>query len=328
MSSEITPAQQSRSVVAAGEVGASALASQARAAIEARYVVALQRTRDLDVVRERLLRECKRPGFAEVARYLKPIGNGVEGPSIRFAEAAIRCMGNMAVDTITQYDDREKRIILVTVTDIENNNSYSQPVTVPKSVERKHPKQGDVILRQRTNSYGQQVSLIEATDDDILNVQNSLISKAVRTLALRHVPGDLVDEAMTLILETLKTKDAEDPDAAKRRIFDAFAEVGVTAQQLKTFIGESETLQPAQMKTLRGLYAAIRDGETTWTAIMDAKKDQGEPKVGETKTSAVAAKLKQKAQAQTQAKPPQQEAAEPTPEEIEAIRKAEMGGQV
>ena len=325
MSDAITPAQQKQITVAPGEVLSSAMASQARAAIEARYVVALQRPRDLDVVRERLLRECRRPTFAEVAKYHKPIGKGVEGPSIRFAEAAIRCMGNMATDTITAYDDRDKRVISVTVTDIENNVSYSQPVTVPKAVERKNPKQGDVILRERLNSYNQKVYLIEATDDDVLNVQNSLISKAVRTLAMRHVPGDLVDEAMTAVAETLYKQDAEDPDAAKKRIFDAFAEVGVSAGQIKTFIGDAASLQPAQLKALRGLYAAIRDGETTWAAVMDAKKEQDPAAPPGSKTDAVAAKLKAKKQKAEEAA--QDQPSEPTAAEQQAIHELELGAE-
>jgi hypothetical protein len=41
--------------------------------------------------------ECDRPRFAEVARYSKPQGSTkVTGPSIRFVEAALRCLGNIA----------------------------------------------------------------------------------------------------------------------------------------------------------------------------------------------------------------------------------------
>src|SRR5258708_6569465 len=77
------------------ETASTVLAAQAKAQIEARYVMAERHPRDLDVVRQRMLKECRRPVFAGVARYRKPIGKGVEGPSIRFAEAAIRLMGNI-----------------------------------------------------------------------------------------------------------------------------------------------------------------------------------------------------------------------------------------
>lgn len=275
------------------ETSAMVLAAQAKALVEARYIVAMQRPRDLDEVREALLKECRRARFAEVARYSKPKGkkkneetgkwedNYIKGPSIRFAEAALRCMKNIDITTITVYDDREKRIVRVSVSDIENNIPYSQDVTIQKAIERSKVKDGDVILKQRLNSYGNAVYLIEATDDEILDRQNALISKAVRTLGLRLVPGDLIDEAMEEILATQSNKDAEDPDAAKKRLFDAFAEKGVSVVQIKEFLGHGvDTLEPKELTNLRGIFSALRDGETTWREVMDDRKaEAGEQKV-------------------------------------------------
>jgi hypothetical protein len=259
--------------VTGGETAASASAAQAKALVEARYTVALHRPRDIDQVRERLMKECKRPSFAAVARYRKPIGQGIEGPSIRFAEAAIRCMTNITVDTQTIYDDREKRIVRVSVTDLEANVPYAIDVTIEKTVERRKTKQGDVVLRSRLNSYGDTVYIIEATEDDILNKQNALISKAIRTQGLRLIPGDLIDEAMWLVKETMNNADAADPDAARRRLFDSFGEVGVRIDELKKYLGhDAATLTPKELSELRALYAALRDGETNWREVMDARE--------------------------------------------------------
>lgn len=253
-----------------GETAATAVAAQAKALVEARYTVAIRRPRDFDQVRQNLLKECRRPSFAAVARYRKPIGKGVEGPSIRFAEAAIRCMTNITVETMTVYDDREKRIVRVAVTDLESNVPYSIDVTIEKTVERRKVKEGDVVIRSRQNSYGETVHLIEATEDDILNKQNALISKAIRTQGMRHIPGDLVDECTSIIKETLKNADAKDPDAAKRRLFDAFADIGVSAESIKRYLGhEATTLSPKELDELRTLYAGVRDGETTWKEVME-----------------------------------------------------------
>lgn len=259
------------------ETASQAVASKARALVEARYVMALRNPRDLDVVRERLIKDCKRPSFAKVARYNKPIGQGISGPSIRFAEAAIRCMTNINVDIVTVYDDREKRIVSVTVSDSEANTGYSQDVTIDKTVERKKPKPGDVVLRTRMNSYGESVSLIEATEDDVLNKQNALISKAVRTQGLRLIPGDLIDEAMHYVIQTQKNEDAKDPDSAKFTLFDNFAEIGIRVEQIKEFLGhDADKLTPKELTDLRGLYAAIRDGEATWNQAVEKKKPKAE----------------------------------------------------
>jgi hypothetical protein len=258
------------------ETASSAVAAQAKAMIEARYIMAIRRPRDMDVVREKMLKECKRPSFAAVARYQKPIGRDQSkwptGPSIRFAESAIRNMTNITVEVMTVYDDREKRIVRVTVTDLEANVPYFQDVTITKTIERRQSKDGDTVLRTRTNSYGDTLYILEATDDDIINKQQALISKAMRTIGLRLIPGDIVDECMEAVIETQRNADAEDPDAAKRKLFDAFGQLGVRAEQIKDYLGhDAATLAPKELTELRALYAAIRDGEATWRDVMEAK---------------------------------------------------------
>ena len=252
---KIEPPPPQNSQIAQAETATAAFAAQQKALVESRYIIALQRPRDWDLVRSKMLKDAKRPSFAAVARYHKPIGKGVEGPSIRFVEAALRNMGNLITETNTLFDDAEKRIVRVTVTDFESNVIYSQDVTITKTVERKSLKQGDTPISSRLNSYGQMTYLLPATDDDILNKQNALISKAVRTLGLRVIPGDLVDEAMRVVLDTQSKEDARDPDTAKRNLLDSFASVGVSATHIKEYLGHN---------------AAIKEGETTWKAIQDS----------------------------------------------------------
>lgn len=260
------------------ETAASAVAAQAKAMIEARYIMAIRRPRDMDVVREKMLKECKRPSFAAVARYQKPIGRDQTkwptGPSIRFAESAIRNMTNITVEVMTVYDDREKRIVRVTVTDLEANVPYFQDVTITKTIERRQAKDGDTVLRTRTNSYGDTLYILEATDDDIINKQQALISKAMRTIGLRLIPGDIVDECMEAVIDTQRNADAEDPDAAKRKLFDAFGTLGVRADQIKEYLGhDAATLAPKELMDLRALFASIRDGEATWRDVMESKAE-------------------------------------------------------
>jgi hypothetical protein len=255
------------------ETAASAAAAQVKALVEARYTVAIARPRDMDGVREALLKECRRPSFAAVARYNKPIGKGVVGPSIRFAEAAIRCMSNVVVEEVTTYDDDEKRIIQVSVTDLEANVPYTTSVTVEKTVERSSKKPDDECLRERTNSQGRKVYILRATEDDILNKKNALLSKAIRTLALRLVPGDIIDECMYVVVQTQKDTDAKDPDGARLKLVDAFASLNVTVADLKGYVGtDLNKLSPAELADLRALHAAIKEGETTWRAAVEAKQ--------------------------------------------------------
>lgn len=304
MSNELANYEGSSSrELATSETASTAVAAQSRALIESRYVMAKKFPRDEEEVRQKLLKECLRPSFASVAIYRKPIGQGIEGPSIRFAETAIRLMKNIVIDTMTVYDDREKRIVRVMVTDLEANVPYSQDVTVEKTVERRNVKQGDEVLRSRTNKQGHTVHIIVGTDDDILNKQNALISKAIRTQGLRLVPGDLIDEALELIYQTRQNQDAADPDKARRNVFDAFNHLGVPVTDLQAWLGhKGDSLTPKELSDLRGLYAALKDGETSWREIMDAKagktEDAGESIKGKPLTDALKATEKKKEAAQ------------------------------
>jgi hypothetical protein len=289
-----------RSIERSGETNTAALAAQAQAAVQARFVVALQRPRSWDDVRVRLLRECKRPGFAEVARYSKPQGGErIEGASVRFAEACLRYAGNMGADTSVTYEDATRRTLTVTVTDYESNASYSATVTVEKIVERKNAN-NRAILGERLNSSGQRVFLVAATDDELLNKQAALVSKAVRTLALRLIPGDIVDEGQETCRATLEAGARNDPSEARRKLADGFASLGVLPADLERYLGHSlDALQPSEAVELRAVFAAIRDGETRWADVLATKgvgasDDEGASKA---KTAIDSAKAKALAKA-------------------------------
>lgn len=269
------------------ETASSAAASKAKALVEARYIMAKRFPRDMDGFREKMLKECRRPSFAAVARYEKPIGKDKtkwpRGPSIRYAEAAVRLMTNIGVETTVVYDDRQKRIVHVSVTDYESSVPYEEDVVIQKTVERRSTQEGDEIIGTRKNSYGDNLFILVATDDEIINKQRAEISKVIRTQGLRLVPGDIIDECMQIVVETLQRQDAQDPDAAKRKLFDAFAEIGVNSAQIKEYLGnDAATITPKELTELRGIYSAIRDGESTWR---DAMENRGGPE-SEKKTSA------------------------------------------
>lgn len=293
--------------MSSAETAAIAMATQQKAIVEARYKMALARPRDLDLVRQKMLKDASRPSFATVAIYHKPVGNGIEGPSIRFVESAIRNMTNILTETSTVSEDDERRVIRVAVSDLETNTYFSQDVTVTKTVERRKLPQGEKPIRVRANSNGQPIYILHATDDEILNKQNALISKAVRTLGLRLIPGDLVDEALWEIKKTMAQQDRQDPDAAKHRIIDAFAQLGVSVEALKEFVGhELSALTPNEIQLLRTTYTSIKDGETSWKAVMDDKAEKE-----------ASAKEKEKQNAPTSAKKTEPKKAEPVTEKAQ-----------
>jgi hypothetical protein len=188
------------------------------------------------------------------------------------------------------YDDREKRIVRVSVTDLEANVTYSRDVTVGKTVERSSVKEGQEVFGSRENSRGQTTYTVAATEDDLLNKEGSLVSKAMRNLALRLVPGDVLDEAEAKIKATRQNKAAEDPEAARKKLADAFASLGVSPSDLKAYLGqELASVSPSQIAELRGLYTSLRDGEVTWREVMAERTEAAaaaeEPSAEPSKTS-------------------------------------------
>lgn len=268
------------------ETAATALAVQARAAVEARFVMALKRPRDMELVRTKILAACVRPFFAELAVYAKPVGKKrndetgeweqqyAEGLSIRFAEEAIRNLGNAMTETSTLYDDGKKRLVRVSATDFEANVIHFKDVTADKTVERKALKTGQTALGQRYNSYGDLVHIVEATEDEFATKMGALAAKAIRDKILMLIPSDIQEEAKALCWRTNADKDAKDPEAARRAVIDAFAKKGVKPDQLAELIGhELDALVPAELQKLRAIYAAINDGETTWNDVITQKRD-------------------------------------------------------
>lgn len=267
------------------ETASVAIAAAAKATIEARYILAVRNPRNMMDVRIRLLRECERPGFAEAAIYRKPVGRKlnpetnkwedkfVEGMSVRFAEAAFRSMTNMYRSATFIYDDEEKAIVRVAMMDLETNSTAEDDIAVTKTVERKELKKNQKPIATRTNSYGEPLYIVAATDDEVLNKVNALKAKARRNCMLELVPGDIIDECEAKCRETMAKADAQDPDAAKKRIFDAFAKIGVMPAQLLSYLelAADAPLNPAQLRELRGIFSAIQDGDTTWAAIVEAK---------------------------------------------------------
>lgn len=258
------------------ETAATSRAASATALVQARCVMALQRPRDWDTVRTRLLRECARPGFAEVAIYRKPVGGGkfAEGPSVRFAEAAMRHLSNFHVSTDTVYEDEYSVKIEVEAMDLETNVTTSTVVQVQKTVERSIAKDR-MVVGERVNSQGKKVYIVACTDDELLTKTNALLSKARRNLIMQLLPGDIADDCEAACRDTQARRDKADPDAAKKKLFDAFAKLGVSPIQLKAYLGHTNQPTPAELQTLREIYAAISTNETTWSAIVEAS--QGDP---------------------------------------------------
>ncbi len=253
-----------------------AMAEASRTRVQAMFQIARQNPRNMLDVRHRILESCRRPAFAQTARYSKPIGGGKQltGASIRLMEECIRAMGSIITETLCKYDDEAQRLISVIMTDLETNTTYSKDVIIEKSVERSFVRDGQVVLGQRANSSGRTVFNIVASDDELQIKEGALVSKCVRGLAERIVPRDIIDEALAVCAEVSSRDDATDPTAAIKRVADAFGKLGVRPSELQDFIGHDlQSLSKAEIGMLRDLHAGITSGETIWADVVAAKRE-------------------------------------------------------
>jgi len=233
----MTEEQKQYQIVPAAQMpndpAAFAAAEAAKARIQSAYVVALNRPRNVDQSRDRILHACKRPAFAERVEFSKPVGGRqIKGPSIRFAELALREWQNIMTDVMVIYEDQLIRRSKIMVIDLETNASFSKEIQIAKTVERKAKGDREVIS-ERTNTSGDKVYIVKATDDELSNKEAAAISKALRNEGLRIIPADIIDEAMDVARKTLADRDKKDPDAVKKALFDSFSETGVKPKDLQ-----------------------------------------------------------------------------------------------
>jgi len=256
--------KQQNAVVTA-DPASMAAAEAAKQRIQSALIIAMNRPRNQDTARTAILKECSRPSFAEKAQYSKPVGNRkIVGPTIRFAEVALRCWGNVSSQSNVVYEDNKMRRVQVTVTDLETNNYYSKEFNLSKTVERKD-KRGREVLSERTNSYGDRVYVVVATEDELQNKEASQVSKSIRNEGLRLIPGDIIEDCLIRANETIRKGITDDPDRAKKNVIDAFSTVGVKPLELEKFLGHSlDQIVPDEIANLRIIFRSINDGESRW----------------------------------------------------------------
>lgn len=281
----------SQSLERSAELSSIAIASAAKAEVEAAFIMAIRNPRNEDDARVRILRSCSNPIFAAKARYRKPVGkkeiNGkweqqfVIGPSIRFAEEMLRCWKNVITQATAIYDDPSKRIVKITVRDLEANLTYSKEVTLEKTVERTNGRDREV-LGQRTNSYNQIVNIVRTTEDELTIKEAALTSKIIRNNGLRLIPQHIVEEAMNKVEEMIRDKVTKDPNSERKSILDGLSGRGVLPSEVEKYIGCPVAQFTADdLVQLRDILNSIEDGHSTWAEFIEGSRAESSGEMGE-----------------------------------------------
>lgn len=224
---------------------------------------------------DRILNACQRPTLAENAVYAYSKGGSeITGPSIRLAEAIAQQWGNFDFG-VRELEQRPG---------ISTMEAYAWDIET--NVRR--TMQFQVEHKRKTKKKG-----VYSLDDprEIYELTANQGSRRVRACILALIPGDVVEEAVKQCENTLKTNADNSPEAVQRMI-EAFAAYGVSKEMIEKRIQRrTDSILPAQILSLRKIYASIKDGMGTLTDFFE-KPQQAESPEGKTQTEQVKDKLK------------------------------------
>jgi hypothetical protein len=258
----------------------SANAMQARESAEVMAMAMMAKRFPRDVIRasDRIRNAFTRTTLAESAQYqFARGGTDITGPSIRAAEAMSQQWGNMSngwreVSRTVDADGVGVSEIEAYCIDYESTTRESITFLIRHW---RDTKRGGYALKD---------------ERDIYELCANQAQRRKRACILAQIPGDVVEMAMDQSALTLRSKVDVTPEGVKR-LLEAFGEYGVSKEQIEKRIQRRmESIMPAQVVSLKRVYASLRDDMSTPADWFDvsAGDETIDPQTGEIKPKAKA----------------------------------------
>lgn len=250
---------------------------RAIAEVQAAMMIARMNPRDPIVSMDRILNACARPGLADAAVYTYARGGSdISGPSIRLAEAMAQSWGNLQFGIRELEQHAGMSTVQAFAWDVETNVRREVTFQVPHI---RHTKKGSYKLEDPRDIY-----------ESIAN--NG--ARRLRACILAVIPGDVTEAAVNQCELTMKTKADTSPEAMAKMV-SAFAPFGVTREQIEARIQRRlDAIQPAQVVSLKKIYASLRDGMSVaidWFEVAEHEHAETGAAQG-TRTDAIKDKLR------------------------------------
>jgi len=175
-------------------------------------------------------------------------GKTIQGPSVRLAEIAVSCYGNLRagvriIDTVSTGDN--PHVVLQAVChDLEKNVA--------------------IQVEKRRRIVGKKSKGGVIDEDDINLAANAGAAIAFRDAVFKVIPGALIkpvcDEAKRVAIGDSKTLSER-----RQRAIDSFGKMSVSKEKILAFLGKKsiEDIDLVDLESLFGLHTAIKDGHTT-----------------------------------------------------------------
>lgn len=229
---------------------------RAIAEVQAAMMIARANPRDPIAAMDRILNACSRPTLANAAVYTyNRGGSDVSGPSIRLAEAMAQSWGNMQFG-IRELDQRNgESTVQAFAWDVETNTRREVTFQVPHI---RYTRSGSKRLEDPRDVY------------EMVANQGA---RRLRACILAVIPGDVTEAAVAQCETTMHTTADTSPEAITKLV-QAFQGFGVTREQVEKRIQRRlDAIQPAQVVSLRKVYASLRDGMSSPADWFDPIED-------------------------------------------------------
>lgn len=246
--------------------------SRELADMQVSYLMAQQFPRDEVKAMDRILLAFTRPALAEKSQYqFSRGGTDIRGPSIKAMEAIATSWRNID----SAWRERSRGID-------GRGIPYSEVEAVAVDLEGRTRKRIAFIVPHWRDT--RQGGYMLKDERDIYELCANQAQRRVRACLEAVIPGDVIDAAMAQADATLKAK-ADTSEEAIGKMVAAFGEFGVSKEQIEKRIQRRlSSITPAQMVSLKRIYASLRDEMSTPDEWFDApeKKDvDAQPKNGE-----------------------------------------------
>lgn len=236
-----------RSLATVETSGARQSQSRELAETQAKYIMAQQFPRNVVAAMDKILNAFTRPGLAEKSQYqFARGGTDICGPSIRAAEAIAQQWGNI--------EQGWRELSRGTGPD---GVPFSEVEAYCADLENRCFKRLQFIVKHWRDTKNGGYKIKE--ERDIYELVANQSQRRVRACILAMIPGDVIDTAMQQAEVTLRTKADTSPEAMVKMV-EAFAGFGVMREHIEKRIQRRlEAIQPAQVVTLKRIYASLRD---------------------------------------------------------------------
>lgn len=225
--------------------------------------------RDHAKVQADVLAACSEPSFARTGFYTIQTDNGTEErPTVHLAREVARNWGHVRTGFSVLANAPGYIQIRGWAWDLASGAQFEVEEVVEKQVLRRDPKTG--------KSYRANLAHDEKAWRAAVKCAGAI---AMRGALLEVLPRSILDAALARCVKTEQDEIERNRERTVASMVSAFAAIGVPRDHLALWLGKSvDAARPEEIVTLRGIYTAIKEGDTSIESVFKMGLEPEKPK--------------------------------------------------